>query len=128
VAGAGQGELSVDSRTFRLFAGALVLVVALTGAVAFVAGGTAPDPDAPNGEQAVGVVVAIDSEGLDRVSGFTLREAGGLLVEFTIGQLENGVEFPPGHLVEHQTTAQQIRVWYREEDGILVAFRLEDAE
>ena len=48
-------------------------------------------------------------------------------VQFAIGNLENGAQFPPGHLVEHQSTAQPIRVWYRTQDGVKVAIRLEDA-
>ena len=44
-----------------------------------------------------------------------------------LGDLENGTEFPPGHLVEHQATAQPVRVWYRTENGARVAVRLEDA-
>ena len=48
-------------------------------------------------------------------------------VRFAIGSLENGSKFPPGHLVEHQSTAQPIRVWYRTQDGVKVAIRLEDA-
>jgi hypothetical protein len=118
----------MDSRTFRFFAAALLLVVLVTGTAALLAGGTANDPDAPDGEQAVGVVVAVDSAGLDQVAGFTLRDGAGRLIEFALGRLENGAEFPPGHLTEHMTTADPIRVWYREVDGALVAFRLEDAE
>ena len=51
----------------------------------------------------------------------------GASVEFEIGDLENGAEFPPGHLVEHQATAQPVRVWYRTEGDAKVAVRLEDA-
>ena len=91
-------------------------------------GGTARDPAAPPGEQAVGIVSSIDSEGLANVRGFTLLTPDGQELAFAIGTLENGVEFPPGHLAEHQALAQPIRVWYRTEDGALVAFRLEDAE
>jgi hypothetical protein len=74
-----------------------------------------------------GVVVAIDSAGLTEVRGFTLRTADGRQIAFAIGDLENGAQFPPGHLAEHQATAQPIRVFYRDEGGRLVAVRLEDA-
>ena len=46
---------------------------------------------------------------------------------FVVGDLENGAAVPPGHLVEHQATAQPVRVWYRAEAGEKVAIRLEDA-
>jgi hypothetical protein len=119
----------VDPRTRNLFLLALAVVVVVTGAAAFLLGGTAVrDPDAPaNSTAAVGVIVAVTSEGLDKVTGFTLRTTDQGPLEFAIGALENGAEFPPGHLVEHQATAQPVRVWYRTENGAKVAIRLEDA-
>jgi hypothetical protein len=119
----------VDRRTRNLFLAALVVVVALTGAAAFLLGGSAiRDPGAPAGAQAVvGVIVGVDSEGLDKVKGFELRTTDQGTLAFTLGNLDNGAEFPPGHLVEHQSTAQPVRVWYRTEDGVRVAVRLEDA-
>ena len=47
--------------------------------------------------------------------------------DFDLSRLENGAEFPPGHLVEHQATAERVRVWYREDGGVRLAIRLEDA-
>ena len=119
----------VDPRTRNLFALALVAVVVLTGAAAFLLGGRGPgDPDAPpDADQMVGVIVGVQAQGLTDVRGFTLRTNDGASVAFTIGALENGAEFPPGHLVEHQATAQPIRVWFRTEGGVKVAIRLEDA-
>jgi len=119
----------MDTRTRNLFAAALVVVVALAGAAAFLPGGRdLRDPDAQgNAESTVGVIVGVEVQGLTDVRGFVLRTAGGAQVAFTIGDLENGAEFPPGHLVEHQATARPIRVWYRTEDGVKVAIRLEDA-
>jgi len=119
----------VDRRTRNLFALALVIVVAVTGAAAFLLGGSGiRDPDAPPGAEAVvGVIVGVDSAGLDQVNGFTLRTTDRGTLVFTIGDLENGAEFPPGHLVEHQATAQPVRVWYRTEGNEMVAVRLEDA-
>jgi len=74
-----------------------------------------------------GVVVAVDSAGLDRVSGFTVRLADGAEVPFTIGRLENGTEFPPGLLTEHVVSAEPVRVFFRPEGGGLVVYRIEDA-
>jgi hypothetical protein len=118
----------VDRATTRVFAIALFVLVIVVGSAAALASGSAPDPEAPQGDQAVGVVVDVQSEGLDRVSTFTLRPSDGKLLEFSIGVLENGTEFPPGHLAEHKATSALVRVWYREQDGVLVAFRIEDAE
>lgn len=119
----------MDRRTRNLFALVLVVVFAVTAGAALLLGGSAlRDPGAPaNATAVVGVIVGVQSEGLDRVSGFTLRTTDQGSIAFTIGDLENGVEFPPGHLVEHQATAQPIRVWYRTEGDVKVAIRLEDA-
>ena len=119
----------MDRRTRNLFLVALVVVIGLTAAAALLLGGSAVrDPDAPPGAvSAVGVIVGVESEGLDRVAGFDLRTTDQGTLTFVIGALENGAEFPPGHLVEHQSTAQPVRVWYRTEDGVRVAVRLEDA-
>jgi uncharacterized protein (DUF2141 family) len=118
----------VDRRTRRLFAAALAVVVVLAAAAAVLGGRTIPVGDAQPGQgpQAVGVVVRIDTSGLARVRSFTLRTDDGRVLTFQIGDLENGQQFPPGHLAEHQATAQKVRVWYRAEGGDLVAYRLED--
>jgi len=70
--------------------------------------------------------VAVRSTGLDSVSGFTLRMSGGALYLFEIGVLENGAEFPPGHLTEHQATAEPIRVTFVVRGGAAIATRIED--
>ena len=74
-----------------------------------------------------GVVVAIDSAGLGDVRGFVLRRPGGELVDFSLRAFENGSQFPPGHLAEHQATSQPINVWFRTEGDEHLALRLEDA-
>jgi hypothetical protein len=75
----------------------------------------------------VGIVVFVDSVSLVDVRAFAIRTADGRTVEFRIGQLENGVQFPPGHLGVHQADAMPVRVTYRDENGEHVAIRLEDA-
>lgn len=119
----------MDRGTRKLFTLALVAIIGLTGAAAFLLGGSALiDPSAPANAIAIdGVIVGVRSEGLDRVSSFTLRTIDQGTLTFSLGELENGVEFPPGHLVEHQATAQPVRVWYRTEGADKVAIRLEDA-
>jgi hypothetical protein len=118
----------VDRGTFRLFVAVLAVVVVAVAVAAAIFGGTARDPEAPDGDQVVGIVTSIDSEGLTAVRAFTLRTQAGRDETFQIGTLENGEEFPPGHLQEHQSLATPIRVWYRTEGDERVAFRLEDAE
>lgn len=81
----------------------------------------------PAGAQAEGVLTHIDSGGLDQVEAFTLRTGDGRTIDFTIGVLENGAEFPPSHLAEHLAGAEPIRVFYRREGSSNVAFRIEDA-
>ena len=74
-----------------------------------------------------GVVVAVDSRGLGDVRGFTLRVPGGELLEFDLRALENGADFPPGHLAEHQATAAPVRVTFRMDGATRLALRIEDA-
>ena len=74
-----------------------------------------------------GLVIAVDSSGLTDVRGFTIRTDDGRTVVFRIGALENGAQFPPGHLLEHRATGVKIVVTYRQANGELVAIRLDDA-
>lgn len=75
-----------------------------------------------------GLIVRLDARGLTKVDGFRLRTAGGAEVDLRLGVLENGVEFPPGHLAEHMTTSSAIRAFFRDQGGERVVYRLEDAE
>jgi hypothetical protein len=119
----------MDRRTRNLFVLALVGFVAVAGAAAILVGPTTVrDPAVPSDAQTIaGVVVGLRSEGLGAVTGLTLRTTDGRTLEFEIGELENGADFPPGHLSFHQATGDPVRVWYRTEGGRLIAFRLEDA-
>ena len=119
----------MDRRTRSLFALALGAVLVLTAGAAILLGETrTPDPGTPPGAQSmVGVIVGVDAASLTDVRGFTLRTSDGASTVFDLGVLENGAEFPPGHLVEHQATAQPVRVWYRNDGARKVAVRLEDA-
>ena len=118
----------MDRRARVLFLLVLAGLVVLTGAAVILSGGTTVrELDGPPGaESMVGVVIGVDSAGLAHVLGFTLRSDAGESVAFVIGDLENGAQFPPGHLVEHQSTAQRIRVWYRTDGTTKVVVRLED--
>ena len=74
-----------------------------------------------------GVVLDIESRGLNDVRGFTLRTNGGDTYPFVMGELENADDFPPGHLTEHQAAAAPVLVFFRVENGELVVYRIEDA-
>lgn len=79
------------------------------------------------GETETGVVIDVDAAGLTDVRGFTLRTSDGRTIEFRLGILENGAEFPPSHLAEHRATATPVVVRYRVENGERVVFRIDDA-
>ena len=104
--------------------------MAVAATTALLSGGATSPPiptPPPDAEQLVGVIVGVDAASLTDVRGFTLRTRDGATVPFRLGALENGSQFPPGHLVEHQATAQPVRVWYLTDGGAKVAIRLEDA-
>jgi len=119
----------VDRRTRTLFAALLAAIVIGTAVAAILLSETrTADPDAPAGTtDMTGVVVGVEGQGLGDVRGFTLRIAGGELIEFSLRAVENGTEFPPGHLAEHQATSEPIRVWFRTSGTERLAIRLEDA-
>jgi hypothetical protein len=119
--------------TLRL--GLLVAVILGTVAgAALLISRTAPDtvdlrgsPEAPVTAEVTGVVVAVETGGVGDIRGFTLRRIGGELVTFSLRELQNGAQFPPRHLVQHQADAFPIRVVYRTEGPEYLALRLEDA-
>jgi hypothetical protein len=120
----------VDRRTALLFGALLLAVVLATAAFALLS--PASDPNAtlpPGAESMTGVVVHVDSAGggLGDVQGFTLRRPGGELVDFSLKELQNGTQFPPGHLAEHQATSTPVVVWFRVDGSERLALRLEDA-
>jgi hypothetical protein len=118
----------VDRRTRNAFALILVVVIAVTGGAALILGGgpaaPGPPPDAPTVD---GVVVAVDARSLTDVRSFDLRTADGRILTFGLGELQNGVAFPPGHLAEHKVSATPVRVWYRATTDPPAALYLEDA-
>ena len=68
------------------------------------------DPDGPpDTTQVEGVVVAVDCAGLTDVRGFTLRDGRRDASSSASASSRTATEFPPGHLAEHQATAQPVR-------------------
>jgi hypothetical protein len=82
---------------------------------------------APRTATVEGVVVNVEATSLADISGFTVRTAGGELIEFGLEALENEVEFPPGHLAEHVASSSPVVVTYRDEGGRHLAIRIVDA-
>jgi hypothetical protein len=115
----------VDRRTRNVFVIGLLALVAASGVAAYLLSAEPRGPAAT--ESASGVIVGVESEGLDRVRGFDLRTRDGTTVTFVLGDLENGATFPPGHLVEHQATGQPVRVSFVTDGATKVAIRIEDA-
>ncbi len=100
---------------------------AFTPPPAITAGaGASASRDAPESPIA-GRVTSVDATGLTQVKGFTLRTATGRDLKFVIGTLDNGDEFPPGHLTEHLAAAAPILVFFKAVDGQLVVYHMEDA-
>jgi histidinol dehydrogenase len=81
-----------------------------------------------NGERSVeGIITDVQSTGLTEIESFTLRTNRGETLVFRVApdarpEAEEG--FVPGHLRSHAVAAEQVRVYYREEAGELLATRL----
>lgn len=117
----------MDSRTLRIFVGALGILLAVAVVSTILGSSAAPVLTRPNAPTVDGVVVHVESGGLSKVTSFTLRTTDGRSLVFDLSALQNGVQFAPGHLAEHQATAVAVRVWYRDDAGRLSALWLEDA-
>ena len=126
---ADRGRLTRGSRSRNIFVLALVGVIAVAGAAAFVlAAGRRCVPARRRHDAVVGVVVAVDAAGLDRRPRLhapddrrpDARRSGS-------AELENGAEFPPGHLAEHQADRVAGPRLLSRRRRRAVAIRLEDA-
>jgi hypothetical protein len=119
----------MDRQTRNLFLlGIGIFVAVFGGAAILLSSSQLKDPSVPSGAAtAVGVVTHLDTRSLGVVSSMTIRTADGQTLDFVIGKLENGAEFPLGHLASHQATGAPVRVWYRMEGSERVAYRIEDA-
>ena len=102
-----------------VWVGVAIAVVALGVVVVSTFGGSQRQTE-------TGLVTAVDSAGLANVRGFTIRTDDGRTISFRIGALENGAQFPPGHLLEHRATGAKVVVTYRTEGSDRVAVRLDD--
>jgi hypothetical protein len=105
----------------------LLVLTVLLAAVIVAVGGCGPSGSGELVSPVEGIVVDVDSAGLDDVNAFTVRMDGGRQVTILVGALENATEFPPAHLGEHLASGDPVRVWFRAEGDDLVAYRIEDA-
>lgn len=106
---------------------ALVLTPSLAAAV-LLAACSSGSPSSPTLASPVdGIIVGVDATNISIVRGFTLRTKAGQTIQFTLGELEDPTQFPPGHLLEHQATSQPVRVYFATSGSILLVYRLEDA-
>ena len=110
---------------FAIVAIPLLLVASLAAPKSACA--CSPTPPPTPASPVEGVVVAVDSSGLGRVAGFTVRLADGSTIIFELGALQNPTEFPPGHVAEHLASSQPVRVFFSADSDRLVVYRLEDA-
>jgi hypothetical protein len=126
-----RGRSPLDALASALALAAMLLLAACAGPApaptASAAAATAATP-AALASPVTGRLVGIDSGGLTRVKGFTMRLDDGSEVAFVIGSLENGAVFPPGHLAEHMASSSAVTVFFRDEGGAHVVYRLEDGE
>ena len=76
-----------------------------------------------------GVILDVVGASLTQVDSFTLLDEDGEVLTFEIApdasqELADG--FFPGHMRGHALAAERVTVYFREEDGVLLAIRLED--
>jgi hypothetical protein len=120
-----------DQRSRSRSLGALLLAiaipVALASAVYFGTRPTCACEPLP-GSPVDGIIVKVEATGLTQVNAFDLRTPlYPVGLHFVVGPLENGTQFPPGHLKEHEASGSPVRVYYTRSGSTLIAYRLEDA-
>ncbi len=77
---------------------------------------------------ALGVIIDVQATSLTKIDSFTLRDNEGHTLVFRVAPdaAQDPQEgFFPGHLRTHALAAEQVTVFYREDDGELLALRLE---
>lgn len=82
-----------------------------------------------NGQSVQGVILQVEASSLTIVDSFTLRSNEGEVLVFEIAPdaaRDPREGFVAGHLRSHAVLAQQVAISYREEDGRLLAERMED--
>jgi hypothetical protein len=110
----------------------IALVLALTAVATSVLVACGSDDGAPANEQSVsGVIIDVVAPSLTELNSFTLRSNDGRDLVFHIApdaRPEPAEGFVPGHLRTHSVEAAQVEVFYREENGELLALRMVHAQ
>lgn len=110
-------------------------IVVLVCCLALVAGACGGEDDEPSGGDAVaaedapdevtGVLLDVQSEGIGEVTSFTLKDGDDTYEIFIAEDVDYG--FDLGHLNEHLTAGDPVRVPLEERDGKLYALSIDDA-
>jgi hypothetical protein len=108
---------------------ALLLVVVIGCAGAASSSPTGPPRPVGNAPASpvAGVIIGIESSGLNGVHAFSLRTSTGTILRLTLGNLDDPTQFPPGHLAEHQLTGLPVLVFFTVDGPNMVVYHLEDA-
>lgn len=80
----------------------------------------------PSDSIITGIVTEVNSQGLNQVSSFTIKE-GDRIEEILIDESAD-YGFPLGHLEEHRVSSAPVEVEVEERDGELYALSIVDAE
>jgi hypothetical protein len=106
---------------------ALCLLIAGCGESGGTVGASVGSVEAAPSSPVEGVVIDVDSAGLDEVRAFTIRTVDGQDVTIRMGLLEKATEFPPAHIGEHLASGEPVRVTFEMRADGPVAVRIEDA-
>ena len=110
-------------KRMRWLAVALAIAGALSACGSDSGSEAQPGTDAP--ESITGIVVDIESGGLNEVSRFELKDGDETFTILIDEEVDYG--FPLGHLSEHMSGALPVKVDIEERDGDLYAQTIEDA-
>jgi hypothetical protein len=108
---------------------ALIALLCCASFLGAACGGDDPAPRAPEERDApsevTGVLLDVESEGVDEVVSFTLKDGDDTYEIFIADDVDYG--FPLGHLSEHLSTGDPVKVPLEERDGKLYALSIDDA-
>ena len=104
----------------------LAVVLCCLALLAVACGGDDDGGDAGDSpDEVTGVLLDVESEGVGNVTSFKLKEGDTTYEIFIAEDVDYG--FDLGHLNEHLTTGDPVRVPLEERDGKLYALEIEDA-
>jgi hypothetical protein len=103
----------------------LVLVLVLASALAACGGDSDEPAEGPAPDKVTGLVVSVESTGLNEVTSFEVKEDEETYEILIDEEINYG--FPLGHIEEHRKTAAPVEVELVERDGRLYATSILDA-